>query len=148
MELGKKIVPVIVAAIVFGIVGYFIGTGAIAKNQGASVYSLNANAETKSKINSSNSNGDAQSAVATPKDTKDVDFVMGNPKVNPAGMTFRQFCFLTGGTFSAGWEGWQWVRTCSYPATTGSNQSNVIKISSSSPEDKVFTAKSTTSVTR
>lgn len=148
MELGKKIIPVIIAAIVFGIVGYFVGAGAIANNQGASVYSLNTNAGTRSASSGTSTNSTSTPAITTPKDTKDVDLIMGNPKVNPAGMTFRQFCFFTGGTFSAGWEGWRWVRTCSYAPATNLNQPNFIKISSSSPEDKVFPVKPTTSVTR
>ena len=40
MNFVKKILPIIIAAIVFGIAGYFIGVNASARDQAASIFNL------------------------------------------------------------------------------------------------------------
>lgn len=81
MELARKIVPVIIAAVVFGILGYFIGVGAIAKNQGASVFAIaspsstfsgsasGARASSASIGLSSSGAGDSSARVSAPSPT-------------------------------------------------------------------------------
>jgi len=89
----------------------------------------------------------AQLVAVPPLGVGDTELVLGNPTVNPQGLTFRQYCFFTGGSFSAGWEGGQWVRTCSYALGVNGTASSMMRVTSSSPTSKVFsTQKTTTSV--
>jgi hypothetical protein len=52
MNFAKKILPIIIAAIVFGIAGYFIGTGVTTRNLGASVYGVNEKTTASAALNS------------------------------------------------------------------------------------------------